>query len=97
MSIGPCWQLVRGCSSVVELLPSKQKVVGSNPITRFPYAPLAQLAEQDTLNVKVIGSIPMRRIFIAKLCRGGGIGRHAWLRTMWAKALAGSTPVLGML
>ena len=31
------------------------------------------------------------------ICRGGEIGRHATLRWWWAKALAGSSPVLGTI
>jgi hypothetical protein len=51
---------------LVERHPSKVDAEGSSPFSRsiFLRAPLAQLAEQDTLNVKVIGSIPMRRKFI---------------------------------
>ena len=41
-----------------------------------PYALLAQLAEQRTLNPKVVGSIPSRRT----ICTNGGIGIRARLR-----------------
>ncbi len=47
-----------GCSSVVEHLPFKQVVEGSIPSTLTIYAPLAQLAEQLTLNQRVRGSNP---------------------------------------
>ena len=50
------------------------------------FGPLAQLVEQQTLNLRVKGSIPLRLINIpstAKVvinCESGGIGIHASLR-----------------
>ena len=52
-------------------------------------APIAQLVEQDTLNVKVIGSNPIGGTIssflyaISCMRADGGTGRRAWLRTMW--------------
>ena len=46
-----------GINSGVESLPSKQLVIGSNPIFRS-YSGIAQLVEQQTLNLRVLGSIP---------------------------------------
>ncbi len=65
-----CQLIYAGVAQLVELHPSKVDVASSNLVSRFypepveGFAPLAQLAEQDTLNVKVIGSTPMWRILI---------------------------------
>ena len=39
---------------------SSAKIIGSNPIQRTKYGPIAQLVEQPTLNRFVVGSIPSR-------------------------------------
>ena len=50
------------------------------------FGPLAQLVEQQTLNLRVKGSIPLRLINIPSTtkvvinCESGGIGIHASLR-----------------
>ena len=52
-----------------------------------PYAPLAQLVEQRTLNPKVVGSNPPRRTIYTS----GGTGIRAALRTQYLKRLASSS------
>ena len=54
-----------GSSSVVECNLAKVDVAGSNPVSRsililLRAGPLAQLVEQETLNLKVAGSTPAR-------------------------------------
>ena len=44
---------------MVELLPSKQEVAGSNPVSRLAGAQVAQLAEHLHGKEKVTGSIPV--------------------------------------
>ncbi len=47
----------------------------------MPNAKIAQLVEHDLAKVGVAGSSPVfRSKFLATICPGGGIGRHATLR-----------------
>ena len=50
---------------------------------------LAQLVEQQTLNLQVRGSSPRRPIYH---CKSGGIGRRAGLRSQSLKEGGGSSP-----
>ena len=52
-------------------------------------ARIAQLVEHDLAKVGVAGSNPVSR---SSLRSGGGIGRHAGLKILWAFARAGSSP-----
>ena len=63
---------------MVELHLAKVDVAGSSPVSRSFNGPLAQLVEQQTLNLWVKGSKPLRLISI--LCESGEIGIHASLR-----------------
>ncbi len=58
---------------------------------RIYVGPLAQLVEQQTLNLQVLGSIPRRptRNFV---CKSGGIGRRTGLRIQFPKGNGGSSP-----
>ena len=71
-------------------------------VNRFN-ARIAQLVEHDLAKVGVAGSSPVSRSSVSlykdqkdhQTCQGGGIGRHARLKILWALARAGSIPAPG--